>query len=72
MDLGFGALLLSVVVGAVGLAVFIYGRRQGRFPQVVGGLLLMVYPYFIPNPWITAGIAAAILAGLWIAVRAGA
>ena len=72
MDSSFGGLLLSLVIGAVGVGLFLYGRKQGRLPHVVAGVLLGVYPYFVPNPWITAGIAVAVLAGLWGAVRAGA
>lgn len=72
MDLSFGGLLLAVIVGAAGLACFLYGRKQGRLPHVVAGVALMAYPYFVPTPWITALIAAAILAGLWGAVRLGA
>jgi hypothetical protein len=72
VDLSFGGLLLAVIVGAVGFAVFRYGRKQGRLPHVVAGVGLMVYPYFVPNPWIAAAIAVGVLAGLWVAVRAGA
>ena len=72
VDLSFGGLLLGIVVSAIGMGCFIYGRKQGRLPHVVAGLILMVYPYFIPNPWVAAAIALAILAGLWGATEAGA
>jgi len=26
--------------------LFLYGKKQVRLPQLIGGLLLMIYPYF--------------------------
>ena len=64
-------LLLSLAIGSVGLGLFIYGKKQGRLPPLVTGLLMMGYPYFVTNPWIMAGIAVALIASLWIATRKG-
>ncbi|HJZ74942.1 MAG TPA: hypothetical protein VKE51_24575, partial [Vicinamibacterales bacterium] len=36
----------SLIPGGVGFVLFVYGKKQGRWPQMVAGLLLMVYPYF--------------------------
>src|SRR5215467_11606654 len=49
-------LALSVFVSFVGLALFVYGRRSSRMPQMVAGVLFMVYPYFTPT---AIGIVAA-------------
>lgn len=71
MDLGSGSLIASLIVGAIGFVVFGYGKRQQRLPQVVVGLVLMGFPYLVPSvPWM-AGIAATLLAGLWLALRFG-
>jgi hypothetical protein len=66
------ALLLSLAIGCVGLACFVYGKRQGRLPQMVAGAALMIYPYFVPNLVAMAILAVAITVALWIAVRIGA
>jgi hypothetical protein len=71
MDLSSGALFLSLVIGAVGAGLFIYGKKQGRLPQMVGGLVLSVYPYFISNLWVMAGIAVAVVVAVWVAVLKG-
>ena len=71
MDLSAGNLFLNLLVSAVGTGLFIYGKKQGRWPQMLGGILLTVYPYFISNLWIMAGIGVAIVAGVWGAIRAG-
>lgn len=71
MDLDANALLASILVGLVGAACFMYGRRQGRVPPMVVGALMVVYPYFVPNALVTLAIAVALLAALWGAVRLG-
>jgi hypothetical protein len=71
VDLDANSILASIFVGAIGFVAFAYGKRQGRVPQMVAGLLLMGYPYFVTNVLLMLGIAGAILALLWVTVRAG-
>jgi len=71
MDIEAGSLIASLVVSSIGFVVFGYGKRLQRVPQMVVGLGLMAFPYFVPNVPLMAGIAAALLAGLWLAVRIG-
>jgi hypothetical protein len=42
-------LLWGVVFGSVGLAYFIYGKKQQRFVPLLCGIALMAFPYFISN-----------------------
>jgi hypothetical protein len=42
-------LLWGVLFSSIGLGYFIYGRRQSRMIPLVCGVMLMVYPYFMPN-----------------------
>lgn len=42
-------LLWGVLFSAIGLGYFIYGRRQGRTIPLLCGLVLIAYPYFMPN-----------------------
>ncbi|HZU84892.1 MAG TPA: hypothetical protein VE987_18300 [Polyangiaceae bacterium] len=72
MPVDGNAVLLSLLIGCVGFACFVYGKRQGRFPQMLAGLVLMVYPYFVPNLLVMAAVAVALVGLLWIAVRLGA
>ena len=65
------ALLASLLIGVAGFALFVYGRKQQRFPQLLVGLALMIYPYFIDGALLMTGIAAALLALLWGATRLG-
>lgn len=46
---GAASLLWSVVFGAVGLAYFVYGKKQQMFVPLLCGIGLMVFPYFMSN-----------------------
>jgi hypothetical protein len=65
------ALFVSLMVSIVGLAIFVYGKRQQRLPQLLAGVALMAYPFFVSNVWLQIAIAAGIGGLLWLAVRAG-
>jgi len=66
------SLLLSLLIGSVGFVCFTYGRKQRRFPQMLAGVTLMVYPYFVPALWPMGAVAVAVLALMWGAIRLGA
>jgi hypothetical protein len=72
MNLDANALLLSLAIGSVGLGFFVYGKKQGRLPQMAAGVLLLVYPYFVSNLVAMAAIGAAVLLLMWVALRLGA
>jgi hypothetical protein len=71
MSLDPGLMFLSLLTSGIGFVFFMYGKKQERPPQLVGGLVLMVYPYFVSTLTASIGIAVAIIAAVWIAVRAG-
>lgn len=60
-----------MVVGLIGFALFVYGKRRSRVPQFVAGIALMTFPMLTPNPWVMTGIAAAILALTWFVSSIG-
>jgi hypothetical protein len=72
MDLSLGTVVASLVTGSLGFGLYLYGKNEARYPQLIAGLALMAYPYFVSGPLASWGIGAAILAGLVVAVRAGA
>ncbi len=64
-------LLASMLISSIGLVTFLYGKKQGRVPQLAIGLVLLVYSYFVSSvAWMFA-IAVALLALLWFLVRLG-
>jgi hypothetical protein len=64
-------LFASLVVSSIGLGLTSYGKKLARPPQLVVGLVLLVYPYFVPKVVPMLLVAGALLLALWVAVRRG-
>ena len=64
-------LFLSMIPGGIGFVLFVYGKKQQRWPHIIAGILLCVYPYFTSTIAMMLGVGAAICAALWYAVRLG-
>jgi hypothetical protein len=45
-------LLWGVIFGSIGLGFFVYGKKQHAVIPLFSGIGLMVFPYFISNPYI--------------------
>jgi len=71
MSLDPTLMFLSLLTSGVGFVLFVYGKKQDRFPQLLGGIALMVYPYFVSTVTATVAIAGVIVAAVWLAVRQG-
>ena len=65
------SLIVGLVVGSVGLGFFLYGRKQRRAPQLVVGLVMMLYPYFVSSVPVTAALAVGLVGLLWFLVNRG-
>jgi hypothetical protein len=72
VNLDGNQLLASLLVSSIGLGLFMYGKKQSRLPQMVVGVMLMVFPYFVSSAWLVLLIGAALLGLFWLALRAGA
>ena len=70
-SLDSGVLIAGFVASTIGFSVFLYGKKQARPPQLVGGLVLMAVPFFGGGVALLASISCAAVAGIAIAVRAG-
>ncbi len=71
MSLDPGVLFLSLVTSGIGFVLFIYGKKQERPPQLVAGLVMMVYPYFVSSLLMNILVGAGILGAMWLAIRQG-
>jgi len=58
-------LWVSLVFGAIGAGMFLYGKKAGRMVPLGAGLGLMVVPYFIPNVIAMAAVSCAVTALPW-------
>ena len=64
-------LFLSLIPGGADFVLFVYGKKQDRWPHLIAGVLLMAYPSFATTIVSLVGIGVIIAAGLWYAVRSG-
>ena len=55
-------LLISAIFGLIGTGYFMYGKSAGRMVPLGTGVVLMVFPYFLPN------IIAMIIVGMVVTV----
>jgi hypothetical protein len=71
MDLDATWLFLSLIPSGIGFVLFVYGKKQGRLPQLVVGLLMMISPYVTSTVPMLLGVGALLVAVLWYAVKLG-
>jgi len=64
-------LVLSVIPSGIGFVLLVYGKKEGRVPHIIAGLLLLVYPYFTETLTSMIAVGVAIGAGLYAALRLG-
>lgn len=71
MSFDTNSLLAGLLVSSVGFVLFSYGKKMARTPQLITGIVLMAFPYFVTSvPWMF-GIAALLLGLFWVAMRSG-
>jgi hypothetical protein len=71
MSLDPGLLFLSLITSGIGFVLFVYGKKQERMPQLLGGIVMMVYPYFVSTLTLNLVVGIAIVGAVWLAVRQG-
>jgi predicted membrane protein len=55
-------LLWGLLFSSIGLAFFIYGKRQRAVVPMICGLTLMIFPYFVTNVYLLVGIGVVLIA----------
>jgi hypothetical protein len=53
-------LYISLLFGSIGVGYIIYGRKQQSWMTWGAGIVLCVYPYFVPNIWLMLLIGAGV------------
>ena len=64
-------LILSLIPGGIGFVLLAYGKKAGRWPHALAGVLFLAYPYFTDTIWSLVGVGSAIGLALYIAVQQG-
>ncbi len=65
-ETGVGWLVVTMVAGAVGMGLIVYGRKQREPLPLVFGVAIAACPYVIRTAW----LAAAVGVGLMVAFAA--
>lgn len=64
--MSFANIIGGILFGGVGFVVFAYGKKQLKFKLMSIGIVLMVYPYFIPNTFLLYSIGTILTVGLFV------
>jgi hypothetical protein len=64
-------LFLSLITSGIGFVLFTYGRKQSRWPLIVGGLLFMAYPYLATTTASLVGVGVVLGLVVWYVDREG-
>jgi hypothetical protein len=64
-------LFVSLFPGAIGFVLFVYGKKQGRWPHLAAGLSLMAYPYFTSSVVSLLVVGVVIGVAFWYSLRLG-
>jgi len=48
--------ILALFWGLIGMAYFVYGKKQSNAIALGAGIGLMFFPYFVSNAWISAAV----------------
>ena len=71
MSLDPTLMLLSLIPGGIGFVMFVYGKKQQRWPILGFGLAFMVYPYFAESVRMMVGVGVVLGVSFWAALRMG-
>ena len=61
-QIGAGWLVVTLVAGAVGMGLIVYGRKQREPLPLVFGVALAAYPYVIRGAWLAAAVGVGLIA----------
>ena len=61
----------SMLWGAVGSGFAIYGKKQGKFVPMVGGLAMIGATYFCKTALVMSIVGVALTAGIWWLTKRG-
>ena len=64
-------IFLSMIPAGIGFVLFVYGKKQQRWPQLIAGIAMMAYPYFATTVMSMTIVGVVICAALWYALRLG-
>jgi hypothetical protein len=71
MDFTVSSLMAGVIFGGYGLVVLKTAMRDANFPAAGLGAVLLLYTYFVANPWLCWGIGITLSVMAFRALKSG-
>ena len=71
LDFDPTVLIVSMIPSGIGFVLFTYGRKEHRAPQLLFGVLFMVYHYFTPTLGIMLAGGVDLSAALYLLLALG-
>lgn len=62
MNFSLSSLLAGFIFGVIGVYLIKYAKDKGNIPQILIGIGLLLYPYFISNAYLVWALGFALLA----------
>jgi hypothetical protein len=69
LEIDLPNLAIIFLFSVLGMAYFVYGKKQSNFPFMISGIALMFYGYFTEPVWVSLVVGLAIAAFPQIAKR---
>lgn len=60
------SVLIALLFSAAGMGAFAYGRKTDTIVPKIGGVVLMFYPYVVPNPVLMAAAGIVLSAAIYV------
>ena len=64
-------LFASLFWGSVGFGYFVYGKKQGAWAAMIGGVLMIAASYFVGSLWLMSVICLLIMAAVYALLKNG-
>lgn len=64
-------LFASLIWGSIGFGYFIFGKRQGAWVPMVGGVVMIAASYFISSALLMSVICMALIVAVYVLVKQG-
>lgn len=49
-------ILWGFIIGMIGMGYFIYGKKVSNFYVLISGIVMMIYPYFVSNIFVSIAV----------------
>ena len=59
-------ILWGFIIGMIGMGYFIYGKEVSNFYVLISGIVMMIYPYFVSNIFVSIAVGIALIILLFI------